>query len=239
MSTTASRICTLFGISKFSYSTICRVSDRMYLRTTFFHSRSAKGGCKLKESVNRPKSRTEQVNPALMHDNQVLALSVNRQEVEQRTRFIREYGLLTPPVVGQLHNGTCKVLTGEWEFLSLREMESRTAEAVIVFVDETDKMDRLSLQLHHVPQSAKSSQKRHVGAAKSSSSDSTRKPRWEICSESPLTGSTSCSHSLPACSRQSRYWKQKSDFVPTARKTVERASPLLEATVTTILSFLE
>jgi len=101
----------------------------------------------MKESEKRPKSRIEQVNPALVQDNQVLALSVNRQEVEQSTHFIREYGLLTPPVVGQMQDGTCKVLAGEREFLALREMGSRTAEAVIVFVDETDEMDRLSLQL--------------------------------------------------------------------------------------------
>ncbi len=101
----------------------------------------------MKESENRPKSRIEQVNPALVQDNQVLALSVSRQEVEQSAHFIREYGLLMPPVVGQLHDGTCKVLAGEREFLALREMGSRTAEAVIVFVDETDEMDRLSLQL--------------------------------------------------------------------------------------------
>ena len=101
----------------------------------------------MKDSEKRPKSRIEQVNPALVQDNQVLALSVNRQEVEQSTHFIREYGLLTPPVVGQLQDGTCKVLAGEREFLVLREMGSRTAEAVIVFVEETDEMDRLSLQL--------------------------------------------------------------------------------------------
>lgn len=101
----------------------------------------------MKESEKRPKSRIEQVNPALVQDNQVLALSVNRQEVEQSTHFIREYGLLTPPVVGQLQDGTSKVLAGEREFLALREMGSRTAEAVIVFVEEADEMDRLSLQL--------------------------------------------------------------------------------------------
>jgi len=101
----------------------------------------------MKEEEKRPKSRIDKVNPALVQDNQVLALSVNRQEVEQSAHFIREYGLLTPPVVGQLHDGTCKVLAGEREFLALREMGSRTAEAVIVFVEEADEMDRLSLQL--------------------------------------------------------------------------------------------
>ena len=101
----------------------------------------------MKEAEKHPKSRIDKINPALVQDNQVLALSVNRQEVEQSTHFIREYGLLTPPVVGQLQDGTCRVLAGEREFLALREMGSRTAEAVIVFVEEADEMDRLSLQL--------------------------------------------------------------------------------------------
>ena len=101
----------------------------------------------MKESEKRPKSRIEQVNPALVQDNQVLALSVNRQEVEQSTHFIREYGLLTPPVVGQMQDGSCRVLAGEREFLALREMGNRTAEAVVVFVEEPEEMDRLSLQL--------------------------------------------------------------------------------------------
>ena len=101
----------------------------------------------MKESQIHPKSRIDRVNPALVQDNQVLALSVNRQEVEQSTHFIREYGLLTPPVVGQLQDGTCRVLAGEREFLALRELGSRTAEAVVVFVEESEEMDRLSLQL--------------------------------------------------------------------------------------------
>ena len=101
----------------------------------------------MKEEEKRPKSRIDKVNPALVQDNQVLALSVNRQEVEQSAHFIREYGLLTPPVVGQLHDGTCRVLAGEREFLALREMGSRTAEAVVVFIEGVDEMDRLSLQL--------------------------------------------------------------------------------------------
>ena len=101
----------------------------------------------MKEVQSQRKSRIDQVDPSLVQDNQVLALSVNRQDVEQSAHFIREYGLLTPPVVGQLHDGTCRVLAGEREFLALREMGSRTAEAVIVFIEEISEMDRLALLL--------------------------------------------------------------------------------------------
>ena len=93
------------------------------------------------------KSRIGRVDPALVQDNQVLALSVNRQEVDQSIHFIREYGLLTPPVVGQLRDGSCRVLSGEREFLALREMGVRTTDAVMVLVREQEEMDRLALLL--------------------------------------------------------------------------------------------
>jgi len=88
-----------------------------------------------------------QVDTAHVKDNQVLSLSVNRQDVERCAWVIRQYGLLTPPVVGDFPDGTRLVLSGECEFLALREMGVSSVEAVAVPVLEEQDSSRLSLLL--------------------------------------------------------------------------------------------
>ncbi|AGL03222.1 ParB/RepB/Spo0J family partition protein [Desulfoscipio gibsoniae] len=88
-----------------------------------------------------------QVETACVKDNQVLSLSVNRHDVERCARVIREYGLLTPPVVGDFPDGTRMVLSGECEFLALREMGVRSVEAVAVSVLEEQDSSKLALLL--------------------------------------------------------------------------------------------
>lgn len=61
-----------------------------------------------------------QIETAYVKDNQVLSLSVNRQDVERCARVIREYGLLTPPVVGDFPDGTRMVISRECEFWALQ-----------------------------------------------------------------------------------------------------------------------
>jgi ParB-like chromosome segregation protein Spo0J len=97
--------------------------------------------------MNTRKISISNVDPAIVQDNKVLALSVNRQEVDRSVRFIREYGLLTPPVVGLLHDGVCRLLAGEREFMALRELGVRKTDAVMVPVETQEEMDRLSLLL--------------------------------------------------------------------------------------------
>jgi len=87
------------------------------------------------------------IETACVKDNQVLSLSVNRQDVERCARVIRQYGLLTPPVVGDFPDGTRLVLSGECEFLALREMGIRNVEAVAVPISEEQDSSRLSLLL--------------------------------------------------------------------------------------------
>ncbi|OAT79488.1 ParB/RepB/Spo0J family partition protein [Desulfotomaculum copahuensis] len=97
--------------------------------------------------MHRAERLITQIETACVKDNQVLSLSVNRQDVERCIRIIREYGLLTLPVVGNLPDGTRLVLSGECEFLALREMGVRTVETVAVPVWEEQDSSRLSLLL--------------------------------------------------------------------------------------------
>lgn len=102
--------------------------------------------------MEEAKSRITRVDPSLVKDNQVLALSVNRQDVDRSVHFIREYGLLMPPVIGQMQDDSCKVLSGEREFMALREMGVRTTEAVMVLAGAQEEMDKLSLLLSTLKQ---------------------------------------------------------------------------------------
>ena len=87
------------------------------------------------------------VETSCVQDNQVLALSVNRQDVDRCSKVIRQYGLLTPPVVGSFADGTRMILAGECEFLALREMGIKNVEAISVPISEKYEGDKLSLLL--------------------------------------------------------------------------------------------
>jgi len=93
------------------------------------------------------------VETACVQDNQVLALSVNRQDIERCTKVIRQYGLLTPPVVGSFADGTRLLLSGECEFLALREIGIKSVDAVTVPITEENEGDKLSLLLSSLKKS--------------------------------------------------------------------------------------
>lgn len=93
------------------------------------------------------------VETACVQDNQVLALSVNRQDIDRCTKVIRQYGLLTPPVVGSFADGTRLLLSGECEFLALREIGIKSVDAVTVPITEENEGDKLSLLLSSLKKS--------------------------------------------------------------------------------------
>ena len=98
-------------------------------------------------SINTKESRLAQVQTALARDNPVLAMSVKRQDVDRCVKVIRQYGLLTPPVVGDLGRGGHVVLSGECEFQALREIGAKSMEAITVPIGGEGEGDRLSLLL--------------------------------------------------------------------------------------------
>lgn len=93
------------------------------------------------------------VETACVQDNKVLALSVNRQDIDRCTKVIRQYGLLTPPVVGSFADGTRLLLSGECEFLALREIGIKSVDAVTVPITEENEGDKLSLLLSSLKKS--------------------------------------------------------------------------------------
>lgn len=97
--------------------------------------------------MNEVQNQIFRVDTTCIKDNQVLAMSVNRQDVERCTRVIRQYGLLTPPVVGNFKDGTQLVISGECEFMALKEMGVKKVDAVSVPIVEDEEGDKLSLLL--------------------------------------------------------------------------------------------
>jgi len=108
-----------------------------------------KGGLVMKDK----EGHITRVETACVQDNQVLALSVNRQDIERCTKVIRQYGLLTPPVVGSFADGTRLLLSGECEFLALREIGIKSVDAVTVPITEENEGDKLSLLLSSLKKS--------------------------------------------------------------------------------------
>lgn len=98
-------------------------------------------------------SQIIRVKTAYVQDNKLLALSVNRQDIERCTKVIRQYGLLTPPVVGNFTDGAQLLLSGECEFMALREMGIKSVEAVTVPISQKNEGDKLSLLLSSLKKS--------------------------------------------------------------------------------------
>lgn len=88
-----------------------------------------------------------------MQDNSHLALSVTENDISRCTKAIRQYGLLSPPVVGRLDDGTQAIISGECEFLALREMGVRTVEAIEIALNQKDEGNKLSLLLSSLKRS--------------------------------------------------------------------------------------
>ena len=98
----------------------------------------------------RPKSQERniaKVQTACVQGNRALALSVSRKDVDRCAKVIRQYGLLTPPVVGELDGGCRVLLSGECEFQALREIGTKSVDAVTVPIGGDGEGDRLSLLL--------------------------------------------------------------------------------------------
>jgi ParB family chromosome partitioning protein len=104
-------------------------------------------------SMERKAGHLTRVQTSCVQDNQVLALSVDRQDLDRCTQVIRQYGLLMPPVVGDFSDGTRMVLSGECEFLALREMGIQSVEAVTVSITEKEEGNKLSLLLSSLKKS--------------------------------------------------------------------------------------
>jgi ParB family chromosome partitioning protein len=98
-------------------------------------------------------SHIARVHTASVQDNHALALSVNRRDVDRCIKVIRQYGLLTPPVVGSLADGGQLLLSGECEFLALREIGVKSVDAVTVPIKEKNEGDQLSLMLSSLKKS--------------------------------------------------------------------------------------
>jgi len=97
--------------------------------------------------MNEVQNQIFKMDTTYIKDNEILAMSINRQDVDRCSRIIREYGLLTPPVVGNFKDGTQLVLFGECEFTALKEMGVKKVDAISVPIIEDEDGNKLALLL--------------------------------------------------------------------------------------------
>lgn len=74
-------------------------------------------------------------------------MSVNERDIERCKRAAKEFGALTPPVVGKMPGGGRIVLSGGTEFATLREMGTREMNAVAVDIQSEENGAKISLLL--------------------------------------------------------------------------------------------
>ena len=97
--------------------------------------------------MNKEVGQIEKMDVACVQANQVLAMSVNGRDIERCNRAAKEFGALTPPVVGKMPGGGRIVLSGGTEFAALREMGAREMNAVAVDIQSEDDGAKISLLL--------------------------------------------------------------------------------------------
>lgn len=74
-------------------------------------------------------------------------MGVDGRDIERCKRAAKEFGALTPPVVGKLPGGSRIVLNGGCEFAALREMGAREMNAVAVDIRNEEDGAKISLLL--------------------------------------------------------------------------------------------
>jgi len=84
---------------------------------------------------------------ACVQANHVLAMGVDGRDIERCKRAAKEFGALTPPIVGKLPGGGRIVLNGGCEFAALREMGAREMNAVAVDIRNEEDGAKISLLL--------------------------------------------------------------------------------------------
>ena len=99
---------------------------------------------------------TAVIDMSCVQDNKNLALSVTENDIARCTGAIRQYGLLSLPVVGRFQDNTQTILSGECEFLALRGMGVRTVDVVEVRLGGMEEGDKLALLLSSLKKSPNS-----------------------------------------------------------------------------------
>jgi ParB-like chromosome segregation protein Spo0J len=86
-------------------------------------------------------------------NNQILTLSVDKEDVQRCTDVILQYGLLTPPVIGDFSDGRKVVLAGECEFLALKKLGVKDVDAITIQIsaEEAPKISLLIASLKKSP----------------------------------------------------------------------------------------
>jgi ParB-like chromosome segregation protein Spo0J len=88
--------------------------------------------------LNINQSFVSRIKTSGIKNNQILSLSVEKEEVERCKELILQYGLLTPPVIGDFSDGKKVVLAGECEFLALKKLGIQDVEAITISITEEE-----------------------------------------------------------------------------------------------------
>ena len=97
--------------------------------------------------MNKEVGQIEKMDVACVQANQILSMGVDGRDIERCKRAAKEFGALTPPIVGKLPDGGRIVLNGGCEFAALREMGSREMNAVAVDIRSEKDGAKISLLL--------------------------------------------------------------------------------------------
>jgi ParB family chromosome partitioning protein len=98
-------------------------------------------------NLNKDVTQIEKMDVACVRTNQILSMGVDGRDIERCKRAVKEFGALTPPVVGKMPGGGRIVLSGGTEFAALREMGAREMNAVAVDIQSEDDGAKISLLL--------------------------------------------------------------------------------------------
>jgi ParB family chromosome partitioning protein len=99
------------------------------------------------KNLSKEVTQIEKMDVACVQTNKILLMGVDGRDVERCKRAAKEFGALTPPVVGKLPGGSRVVLNGGCEFAALREMGAREMNAVAIDIRNEEDGAKISLLL--------------------------------------------------------------------------------------------
>ena len=104
-------------------------------------------------SMSNVGAKIEKMDVACVQANKILSVGLDTRDIERCKRAAKEYGALSPPVVGKIPDGGKVVLSGGVEFVALREMGAREMDAVAVDIKSEDDGAKISLLLSSLQRS--------------------------------------------------------------------------------------
>lgn len=98
------------------------------------------------------KYQFRKINIATVLNNKHLSLSIQEQDIDRCVKAMRNYGIVTPIVVGKLEDNKEIILSGQCEINALREMKMKETYGILIDCKDIIEANKISLLISSLKQ---------------------------------------------------------------------------------------